>query len=305
MVQLFTPSDSPPAAPASSEQPIGFVIGRSAPQSFVFVSAEDTVPPRLEYVVIHGAREQVDDTFESVDLLAQVTGIRAEVLTLGEDLDYAEAQTVVSQNATLPPRVQAEATVLGYLQDGVVRQARMMVLPGTPVHTAPDSLLRAFFSRDEASSITLGTLINRRGVDVRLDPNGLSRHLAIIAQTGAGKSYLAGKLLEDLLGLGATIVVLDPNSDYVQLRKTQADADRPYHYATKTPHADRIAILRVPGIEGRRYPDELVGPTEELHHSVCRVGCRRHRRRRRRAHDGLAHPRRDYAIGSASAPWER
>ena len=168
-----------------------------------------------------------------MDLLAQVTGIRAEVLTLGEDLDYAEAQTVVSQNATLPPRVQAEATVLGYLQDGVVRQARMMVLPGTPVHTAPDSLLRAFFSRDEASSITLGTLINRRGVDVRLDPNGLSRHLAIIAQTGAGKSYLAGKLLEDLLGLGATIVVLDPNSDYVQLRKTQADADLPYHHATK------------------------------------------------------------------------
>ena len=121
--------------------------------------------------------------------------------------------------------MQAEATVLGYLQDGVVRQARMMVLPGTPVHTAPDALLRAFFSRDEASSITLGTLINRRGVDVRLDPNGLSRHLAIIAQTGAGKSYLAGKLLEDLLGLGATIVVLDPNSDYVQLRKAQADAD--------------------------------------------------------------------------------
>lgn len=262
MVQLFTPNDRPPAAPASSEQPIGFVIGRSSPQSFVFVSDEDTVPPRLEYVVIHGAREQVDDTFESVDLLAQVTGIRAEVLTLGEDLDYAEAQTVVSQNATLPPRVQAEATVLGYLQDGVVRQARMMVLPGTPVHTAPDALLRAFFSRDEASSITLGTLINRRGVDVRLDPNGLSRHLAIIAQTGAGKSYLAGKLLEDLLGLGATIVVLDPNSDYVQLRKTQADADLPYHHANKTPHADRIAILRVPGIEGRRYPDELAGPTE-------------------------------------------
>ncbi len=262
MTQLFTPSDSPPETPASSEQPIGFVIGRSSPQSFVFVSDEQTVPPRLEYVVIHGAREQVDDTFESVDLLAQVTGIRAEVLTLGEDLDYAEAQTVVSQNATLPPRVQAETNVLGYLQDGVVRQARMMVLPGTPVHTAPDLLLRAFFSRDAASSITLGTLLNRRGVDVHLDPNGLSRHLAIIAQTGAGKSYLAGKLLEDLLGLGATIIVLDPNSDYVQLRKTQADADRPYHYATKTPHADRIAILRVPGIEGRRYPDELVGPTQ-------------------------------------------
>ena len=31
MVQLFTPSDSPPEAPESTEQPIGFVIGRSSP----------------------------------------------------------------------------------------------------------------------------------------------------------------------------------------------------------------------------------------------------------------------------------
>ena len=305
MVQLFTPNDSPPAAAESSEQPIGFVIGRSSPQSFVFVSDEDTVPPRLEYVVIHGAREQVDDTFESVDLLAQVTGIRAEVLTLGEDLDYAEAQTVVSQNATLPPRVQAEATVLGYLQDGVVRQARMMVLPGTPVHTAPDSLLRAFFSRDEASSITLGTLINRRGVDVRLDPNGLSRHLAIIAQTGAGKSYLAGKLLEDLLGLGATIVVLDPNSDYVQLRKTQAER-RPAvsprdQDATRRPDCHSPCARH----RGAPVPRRARWPHGGIHDPVCRAGRRRHRRRCRRARHGDAHPRRDHAIGSASAPWER
>ena len=37
---------------------------------------------------------------------------------------------------------------------------------------------------------------------VLLDPNGLRRHLAIIAQTGAGKSYLAGKLFESLLQQG-------------------------------------------------------------------------------------------------------
>ncbi|MAG35530.1 MAG: hypothetical protein CL878_04695 [Dehalococcoidia bacterium] len=262
MAQLLAQSDSLPEAPESVEPPIGIVVGRSSPQDFVFVSDQDAVPPRLEYVVIHGAREQIDDTVQTVDLLAQVTGTRAEVLTLGEDLDYAEAQTVVSQNATLPPRVQAEANVLGYLRQGVIRQARSAVLPGTPVYPAPDALLRQFFSRDEAASITLGTLINRRGVDVRLDPNGLSRHLAIIAQTGAGKSYLAGKLLEDLLGLGATIIVLDPNSDYVQLRKVHTDAQIPFQRAAKTPHADRIAILRVPGIEGRRYPDELVGHTE-------------------------------------------
>lgn len=248
-----------------TECPVGIVVGRSSPQNFTFVSDQDSVPPRLEYVVIHKAREQSDDVVEDVELLAQVTGTRAEVLTLGEDLDYAEAQTIVSQNAMLPPRVQAEANVLGYLRQGFIRQARSAILPGTPVYLAPDALLREFFSRTDGeneASISLGTLINRRGVDVRLDPNGLSRHLAIIAQTGAGKSYLAGKLLEDLLGLGATVIVLDPNSDYVQLRKVQDHAQSPYRHALKTTHADRINILRVPGVDGRRYPDELVGPTE-------------------------------------------
>jgi hypothetical protein len=98
-------------------------------------------------------------------------------------------------------------------------------------------------------------------VEVKLDPNGLSRHLAIIAQTGAGKSYLAGKILEDLLGLGATIIVLDPNSDYVQLRKVIEDEGVPYRQARLTEHAGRIDLYRVPGIQNRRYSEDLVGPS--------------------------------------------
>ncbi len=151
--------------------------------------------------------------------------------------------------------------MLGFLLDGTVRQARNAVLPGTPVYAAPDDLLRRFFSRESRSSISLGTLFNRRGVEVKLDPNGLSRHLAIIAQTGAGKSYLAGKILEDLLGLGATIIVLDPNSDYVQLRKVIEDERVPYRQARLTEHAGRIDLYRVPGIQNRRYSEDLVGPS--------------------------------------------
>jgi hypothetical protein len=249
------------------------VTGQSTPQSFTFVSQEDRVPPRLEYVVIHGVRERMDDGAVRVDLLAQVTDIEADVITLDAGVDFEEAQTVLDQAGTFPPRMRAVASVLGFLAaggtGGSVRQARSAVLPGTPVYAAPDDLLRRYFSRaptesgGEGAGITLGTLINRRGVEVRLDPNGLSRHLAIIAQTGAGKSYLAGKLLEDLLGLGATIIVLDPNSDYVQLRKVAADAAVPFNHATRTEHAERIDLYRVPGIQQRRYSADLVGPAHD------------------------------------------
>ena len=246
-----------------TSEPVGIVTGRSAPQTFTFVSREDAVPPRLEYVTIRGARERVDDVALAVDILAQVTDITADVYTLDDSIDFDGAQTVLEQAAPFPPRVRAEASVLGFLLDGTVRQARNAVLPGTPVYAAPDDLLRRFFSRDVdagGTSISLGTLFNRRGVEVKLDPNGLSRHLAIIAQTGAGKSYLAGKILEDLLGLGATIIVLDPNSDYVQLRKLIEDERVPYRQARKTEHAARIDLYRVPGIQNRRYSEDLVGP---------------------------------------------
>ena len=248
---------------ATSEEPIGIVTGQSTPQSFAFVSQENRVPPRLEYVVIRGVRERIDDVPRRVDLLAQVTAVEADVITLDAGVDFVEAQTVLDQGGTFPPRMRAIASVLGFLGDGTVRQARSAVLPGTPVYPAPDDLLRRYFSRDEAASITLGSLINRPGVEVNLDPNGLSRHLAIIAQTGAGKSYLAGKLLEDLLGLGATIIVLDPNSDYVQLRKITADAAVPFNRARQTEHAHRIELYRVPGIQNRRYPADLVGPAHD------------------------------------------
>ena len=245
------------------QAPVGIVTGHSTPQSFCFVSQEDKVPPRLEYVLIRGAREKIDDALVKVDLLAQISGIEADVRTLDDGVDFDEAEKLLEHVGTFPPRLCATANVLGFLQDGTVRQARLAVLPGTPVYPAPDDMLRQFFSREEAASITLGSLINRRGVEVKLDPNGLSRHLAIIAQTGAGKSYLAGKILEDLLGLGASIVVLDPNSDYVQLRKVREDESVPYSHARKTEHADRIRIYRVPGVAQQRYSPEMVGTSEE------------------------------------------
>src|SRR5262245_49477785 len=96
---------------------IGIVTGRSTPQSFTFVSQEDVVPPRLEYVMIQGARERVNDASVRVDLLAQVTNVSAEVMTLDEGVDFGEAQTILDQAGTFPPRVRAEANVLGFLLD--------------------------------------------------------------------------------------------------------------------------------------------------------------------------------------------
>src|SRR4030095_9111720 len=94
--------------------PIGIVTGRSTPQAFTFVSEEATVPPRLEYVVIQGGRERIDDQAVQVDLLAQVTNISADVMTLDDGVDFGEAQTILDQAGTFPPRGRAEANLAGF-----------------------------------------------------------------------------------------------------------------------------------------------------------------------------------------------
>ncbi len=244
----------------------GFIVGETSPLEFAFVSSRELLPPRLEYLVVPGVEEKGSVDFNSdgtvsthIDILAQVVEIGIDSAVLSDRLTYDETMAILRGSYAPQPKMFGRARVIGYLAKGVVRVPRCAAIPGSTVYIASDSLLQQFFSVDVTAGVQIGSLINRPNVPVLLDPNGLRRHLAVIAQTGAGKSYLAGKFFESLLQQGATILVFDPNSDYVQLRKQTGQEDRPYHSAEKTPFANDILIYRIPGIQGRRFPDALIG----------------------------------------------
>jgi DNA helicase HerA-like ATPase len=244
----------------------GFIVGETSPLEFTFVSSRDLLPPRLEYLVVPGVEERgasLDGgaSADRVDVLAQVVEVGIDSAILSERLTYDETLVILRGAYAPAPKMYGRARVIGYLAGQTVRVPRSAPTPGTAVYVASDVFLQRFFSLEVESGVDVGALINRPEVPVLLDPNGLRRHLAIIAQTGAGKSYLAGKLFESLLQLGATVVVFDPNSDYVQLRKAAGQEQRPYAAAEKTSIADDVAIYRIPGVEGRRFSDTLVGPT--------------------------------------------
>ena len=63
-----------------------------------------------------------------------------------------------------------------------------------------------------------------------LDPRTLACHIAVLAQSGSGKSFLVGRFIEELLlKTKARIVILDPNSDFVRLPQVDEAAwTRPY-----------------------------------------------------------------------------
>lgn len=237
-----------------SYQPVGYIVGNVETQRFKFVTEPSICPPRLEYLVVRDI-PATEGGVGRVDVLSQVSELRVATQVLGEELTFDEARAIL-EGLSPSPKIIGTADVLGYLTaGGAVRLPRHAPLPGQPVYLASDDFLRTFFSENIDYGITIGNLINREGVEVKLNPNGLRRHLAIIAQTGAGKSYLAGLLLEQLLTLGATILVFDPNSDYVMMRLSP-DGHR-------TSFAEWVNVYRVPLNIERRYSDERIGGSEK------------------------------------------
>jgi DNA helicase HerA-like ATPase len=81
-------------------------------------------------------------------------------------------------------------------------------------------------ARPDRASLDVGELVLKPGVRFRLDAGGFDRHTFLCGQSGSGKTYALGTMLEQLL-LETTlrIVVLDPNSDFVRLRQVRGGVD--------------------------------------------------------------------------------
>jgi DNA helicase HerA-like ATPase len=94
----------------------------------------------------------------------------------------------------------------------------------------------------------VGELALAPGVPIDLDAGGFGRHTFICGQSGSGKTYSLGVLLEHLLmETNLRVVVLDPNSDYVRLaeKRKEVDPDAAEHFNRI---ADSIAVRS--GAEG-------------------------------------------------------
>jgi DNA helicase HerA-like ATPase len=99
--------------------------------------------------------------------------------------------------------------------------------PGQQVFLASNEMLGRMLSprqKGEQGGAHIGSLLTRKRdeVPVVLSVKDLaSTHLAILASTGAGKSYAAGVLIEELLmpHNRAAVVIVDPHSEYGTLQE--------------------------------------------------------------------------------------
>ncbi len=88
--------------------------------------------------------------------------------------------------------------------------------------------------RPDRAALTIGDLMLAPGVAAALDAGGFNRHTFMCGQSGSGKTYSLGLVLERLLmQTSLRMIILDPNSDYVRLSEVRdaTDPDTAADYA--------------------------------------------------------------------------
>jgi len=181
------------------------------------------------------------------DQLGQVTSLDLTTFDAGElgwNDDSAMSKTTV--------RIRV-ATGAGMLLGG----------DGTPFHDArlrpatPEEVVSWLRTTAPPRAVLgVGELIYAPGLVHALDAGGFNRHTFLCGQSGSGKTYALGVLLERLLlETSLRIVVLDPNSDYVRLGELRpgvaADVADRYEAAARgiAVHSGERLRVRLPELD--------------------------------------------------------
>jgi DNA helicase HerA-like ATPase len=157
-------------------------------------------------------------------------------LKLYPDTFLAEPEIVPSQVASLVgyddranDLFEIHVAIMGYYDAPTGSFINPWIPPqsGKQIYLADDQMLSEILSRKrdrQPGSATIGSLLTRApgAVPIVLSVKDVvSTHMAIIASTGAGKSYLASVLIEELMQPHnkACVLVVDPHGEYGTLEQ--------------------------------------------------------------------------------------
>jgi DNA helicase HerA-like ATPase len=214
---------------ASSWREVGTVVGNAGISEFTFILKQfqanvgDIVAMKME-VPAEGFASR-----NSIYVWARVTDIQR----FNPFFPYEAAQEIAGEGISLEDTVlsgtrdqlQAVALILGATTEDNLSQLfplRYPVKPATDVFHPPAAAVRKLLigGRESERSVKIGSLIARNDVDVTLSaPKLVSRHLAVLAMTGGGKTVAARRIIRELIGHGYPLLILDPHGDYIGLSK--------------------------------------------------------------------------------------
>jgi DNA helicase HerA-like ATPase len=140
-------------------------------------------------------------------------------------VEGAELVAALDDEIEAPPSDQRIAVVRG---SGIVLDADPEPFHDLPISRATTTVVAAHLDgrRPARAALDVGAMVLEPELRAALDAGGFDRHTFFCGQSGSGKTYALGTVLERLvLETSLRIVVLDPNSDFVRLREIREGAD--------------------------------------------------------------------------------
>jgi hypothetical protein len=160
-------------------------------------------------------------------MLEHPTGARlGQVLSV--QLDRVDAAEVGWESGGSGPGIRSKLVLRSARGQGAVLSG-----DGAPFH---DAMVRPATSAEVAAwaneaqpqegRLPVGRLRLAPGAGFDLDARGFGRHTFFCGQSGSGKTYSLGVVLEQvLLETGLRVVILDPNSDFTRLHEVREGVD--------------------------------------------------------------------------------
>ncbi|WP_405280518.1 helicase HerA-like domain-containing protein [Methanobrevibacter sp.] len=181
---------------------VGICVGETSLSEVNFIS--DKMPKVGEYVTIE---------YDGKKVLGMIENLIRGNDALNVDINDFKAIRKISQIGADENYIRGKVKILGDVNDNL-KLPRTPVLPGTEIKLADRDTLNEIFKVN--NPIKLGCLVNQSDVDVNVEANPiLSRHLAILAMTGAGKSNTVSVLINEMLSYFVPVFVFDMHGEYV------------------------------------------------------------------------------------------
>ena len=225
------PAMNPATVAPSGWTRIGTVVGNTSTSSFSFILRSfhgklgDIVATKVEVPVAAERERQVAIVW------GRIVGIDrfnpffpAEAAQELADQDIEMVDTVLSGSRD---HLEAEVLILGTTFEGPgTAQLNPLTYPVKPssavLYPGPDDVRKLLTGQEDDPKkprppmLRIGTLIARDDVDVALSARQVvSRHLAILAMTGGGKTVAARRIIRELMDIGYPLVIFDPHGDYL------------------------------------------------------------------------------------------
>ena len=214
------------------EQVVGTLVGESTSQEFRIAVTPEAIREQ-DIIAVDATLNEPEESGESTQIRVWAKVQRIERINplfpteAGHELAQTQTDPMETVLSLSHEMVSAVCQVLGYEQleseeSGELENLRYPPKPATSAYR-PDSedlerVLVGKLENNPINAMDIATLSNRSNIDVKVDGHSIvTRHLAILAMTGAGKSWAARRIIEELANKNYPMVIFDPHGDYTGL----------------------------------------------------------------------------------------